>query len=66
MKALIGTNDMAPISVIRMKKSVVPDGTLHVKRSLFPRNKLQGYNTRRAEWHSELFEARICRNLSKE
>jgi len=55
-----------------------------------PRNKLQGYNIRRAEWHflfmaalllesefrgyniwracrhSELFEARIYRNLSKE
>ena len=36
MKALIGTYDMAPISVIRLKKSVVPDGTLYMKGSQSP------------------------------
>jgi len=84
-----GSKEVKRIYAKRLMRSVVPNGTL-IRGGFVPRNKLQGYNIRRAEWHflfmaalllesefrgyniwracrhSELFEARIYRNLSKE
>src|SRR6056297_1739425 len=50
----------------RVTPSAVPNGTFCFKAAFLPRSEFRGFTIWRACRHSELFEARIYRNLSKE